>query len=605
MSSIWLIYPMVIPILAGILCLLIPNRVKGFRETISLIATTAAFIIAFKIFRTGVINLRLPLGVDFSLFSDKLSSFILFFITLFGVLIVLYSFRFMAGKSRLKEYYAYVLGTVGVSAGAVLADNLIVFLVFWGLAVLLLYGLLSLGSYNVASKGLFIIGASDSVLILGVCILWHLTGTLSISQTVGVPVASGLSAAAFILMMIGAIAKAGSMPFHTWIPDAAGSVPTPVMALLPASLDKLLGIYLLTRICVYLFKPTPGSGMSIFLMFIGSFTIVAAVMMALVQHDLKRLLSYHAVSQVGYMVLGIGTAVPVGIAGGLFHMLNNAIYKCSLFLCGGSVEHRTGTTDLDKLGGLARAMPVTFITCLIAALAISGVPPLNGFFSKWMVYQGLIDLGKNGDKLWFIWLVAAMFGSALTLASFMKLIHSTFLGQPTTTSSRFPREVPFSMWIPTVVLAALCLIFGVFAYQVPLRNYIFPSLSQKPEFSGFWAPTLATILIIIGILIGALIYFITRIKPSLRTSPYIGGEEVSEEMRVSGTGFYNTIKEMDGLREIYTTAEKGLFDFYNWGSSRLVSMIIQGFRKLHTGVLTLYFSWCLIGIIILLLLLMR
>src|SRR4030042_5389712 len=119
-------------------------------------------------------------------------------------------------------------------------------------------------------------------------------------------------------------------------------------------------------------------------------------MMSLIQHDLKRLLGYHAVSQVGYMVLGIGTGNPIGIAGGLFHMLNHAIYKSCLFLSGGSVEKKAGTTELDKLGGFAKIMPITFVTFVIASLAISGVPPFNGFASKWMIYQGIIEIGKNG-----------------------------------------------------------------------------------------------------------------------------------------------------------------------------------------------------------------
>ena len=172
------------------------------------------------------------------------------------------------------------------------------------------------------------------------------------------------------------------------------------------------------------------AAMNTFLMAIGSLTIVCAVMMALVQHDLKRLLGYHAVSQVGYMVLGIGTGNPIGIAGGIFHMLNHAIYKSCLFLSAGAVEKKTGTTDLDKLGGLSKTMPVVYVAFLIASLAISGVPPLNGFASKWMIYQGIIETGRQGSHLWILWLMAAMFGSALTLASFMKLVHAVFLGQP-------------------------------------------------------------------------------------------------------------------------------------------------------------------------------
>ena len=152
---------------------------------------------------------------------------------------------------------------------------------------------------------------------------------------------------------------------------------------------------------------------STILLITGAVTIIYAVMVALVQHDLKRLLGYHAVSQVGYMVLGIGTGNPIGIAGGLFHMVNHAIYKSCLFLSAGAVEKRAHTTDLSKLGGLSKYMPITFVSFLIASLAISGIPPLNGFFSKWMIYQGIIATATNKNPLWIIWLVCAMFGLSL------------------------------------------------------------------------------------------------------------------------------------------------------------------------------------------------
>ena len=148
--------------------------------------------------------------------------------------------------------------------------------------------------------------------------------------------------------------------------------------------------------------------MSLVLAAIGAATILIAVMVAMVQHNLKKLLSYHAISQVGYMVLGIATGTPVGIAGGLFHMLNHAIYKCCLFLCGGAAEQAAGTPELDRMGGLGKKMPITFITCLVAALSISGIPLFNGFVSKWMVYQGVINMGSDqgimAAKLWPVWL---------------------------------------------------------------------------------------------------------------------------------------------------------------------------------------------------------
>jgi len=204
--------------------------------------------------------------------------------------------------------------------------------------------------------------------------------------------------------------------------------------------------------------------MNVVLMALGSITILAAVFMALIQHDLKRLLGYHAVSQVGYMILGIGTGTVLGLAGGLFHMLNHVIYKSCLFMAGGSVEKKTGTTDLDKMGGLSKFMPLTYISFLVAAFAISGIPPFNGFASKWLVYQGLIELGQQGDKLWIIWLIAALFGSGLTLASFMKLIHAIFLGKPSKDiEKKNIKESGLLIIGPILTLAVLCIIFGIFA----------------------------------------------------------------------------------------------------------------------------------------------
>jgi len=608
------------------------------KEVLSLVAMFATFILAIVIFRSEELILArawLPVlgGIDFSLRSYHFSSFILIFLGLFGFLISLYSVRFMRGKKRLREYYAYLLWTIAASSGAVLANNLIVFLLFWGVLGLLLYALLSLGSYRVATKGLFIVGASDFALILGVLFLYRMSGTLEINHIGAIPLDSALPVFAFILLAIGALAKAGAMPFHTWIPEAAEKAPLPVMALLPASLDKLLGIYLLSRICLDFFRLIPNSGLSILLMIIGSFTILAAVMMALVQHNLKKLLSYHAVSQVGYMVLGIGTGIPLAMVGGIFHMLNHAIYKESLFLGGGSVEYRRKTTELSKLGGLARIMPITFVTFFIAALSISGVPPFNGFFSKWMIYQGVVELGRlgGGGNLWIIWLLAAMFGSALTLASFMKLIHATFLGTPYTSKSQDvktkSREVSFSMALPMIVLASLCVVFGVFAYRIPLKLFILGSVAGVPpsgEWLGWWRPGLTTTLIIIGLIIGGVIYLLGKVKLFREDTSYIGGEEASAEMKVSGVEFYDTIRDFSGLKGIYQAAERKKLDFYDWGMSfcqavawvlrgldRLVNYVWEGLAslvvlmgrggsRLHSGILHTYLAWCLLGFIALL-----
>ena len=364
---------------------------------------------------------------------DSLNSFVVLAIGLFFVLTVIYSARFMKGRSGLIQYYLYIILTMIASIGAVLANNLILLLVLWGFLGLTLYLLINMGQDNAgmaAKKTFIIVGGSDALLLLGIVIVYHLAGTLQM-DSVRLELNNGLVVLAYLCIAIACFAKAGAMPFHTWIPDCAETAPLPVVAYLPASLDKLLGIYLLVRISLDLF--VMNSAMNILLMLVGAFTIIAAVMMALIQHNMKRLLGYHAISQVGYMVLGIGTGNPIGIAGGIFHMLNNSIYKQALFLISGNVEQKTGTTDLDKLGGLFRTMPVTYVCALIASLSISGVPPFNGFVSKWMVYQGLIGQLQTTNYplriMIVISLTAAMFGSGLTLASFMKLIHATFLGQ--------------------------------------------------------------------------------------------------------------------------------------------------------------------------------
>lgn len=518
----------------------------------------------------------------------------------FALLITLYSFKFMKGNERLGEYYGYILITIGAAAGALFANDYFTLLSFWGVLGATLYMLIGIGGPNAASaakKTFIIVGGSDALMIFGIGTVWLMTRSLQIG-IFPITMYGWLPAVAFLSLLAAALAKAGAMPLHTWIPACAESAPIPVTAYLPASLDKLLGIYLLFRMCTDIFQVTPNSPVSILLLAIGSFTIIAGVMAALVQHNIRKLLSYHAVSQVGYMVLGIGTALPVGMAGALFHMLNHTIYKSCLFLSGGSVEKAAGTDELDDLGNLGKFMPMTFISAAVAALSISGVPPFNGFFSKWMIYQGVIDLSGT-SHLWIIWLCAAMFGSALTLASFVKLIHAVFLGQGSGDGPKI-KEVPWSMWLPTAFLAALCLIFGVFAASIPLAMFILPSV-KGVMYSGFWDPGLATILIFIGLLAGLLIYWFGRKRSAVIRPAYIGGELLEEtSVKVRGSGFYNTIRDYGPLNIIYNFAERKLFDIYDLGSG-LVNALYDVFGFLHNGLLHTYIAWMFLGFAVLIL----
>lgn len=539
------------------------------------------------------------LGLFFRM--DHLNSFVIFAIAVFSILIILYSARFMKGLSRLRGYYFWVIITGLAAVAAAAADNLIVLLVFWGFLGLSLYILIGMGGDKAspaAKKAFIIVGGSDALMILGIGLVYVLSGTFNISE-IRLELNNYLGITAFFCLAVASFAKAGLMPFHSWIPDCAQVAPIPVTAFLPASLDKLLGIYLLARLTLNLFVTT--TAINILLMLMGAFTIIAAVMMALVQHDMKRLLGYHAVSQVGYMVLGIGTGNPIGIAGGIFHMLNHAIYKSCLFLTSGNVEYRMKTTELDKLGGLAKLMPITYISCLIASLSISGIPPFNGFASKWMIYQGVIKQFSVSSLAMrvtgVVCLLIAMFGSALTLASFMKLIHATYLGQQKDNQS--VREVPWMMWVPCVILAVFCVLFGVFAMQLPLKFIILPIFGGV-DFIGTWYSGLATGLILVALGFGWLLIRVIGIKQKPREdSMFVGGEPVTlEENRVSGTEFYNTVKDYGLLPQIYKDAGAGDFDIYEQGKKLLFGVSVK-LKRLHNGVLPTYMVWCLLGAIIL------
>jgi len=580
--------PILVSIVAGLFIFAIPNRFRKLTEIFSLLVSLYLFIAGIKIFFAA------PLNAGY-LYVDNLSRFIVPGIGFFGLLVTLYSIKSMSGYKSVSSYYAYIIWTIGVSILAAVSNNIIILLVSWGFLGFLLYALINIKGPEasaISKKTFIIIAGSDAFMILGFGMLWMIKGSLNLTD-INVPIDSNLSFWSFFLIAIGAFAKAGVMPFHTWIPETASQAPVSVTAFLPASLDKLLGIYLLIRLVLNVFILNTFS-YSI-LMVIGSITIIAAVMMALLQHDFKKLLGYHAVSQVGYMVLGIGTGNPIGIAGGLFHMLNHAIYKCCLFLSGGNVEYKTKTSELDSLGGLSKVMPLTFFTTVVASCAISGIPPFNGFFSKWMIYQGLVENGKSGGALWVFCLAAAMFGSGLTLASFIKLIHAIFLGQRADGKDNSKKdEVLWQMWVPVTLLAILCVTFGVFAYQIPLRFFIKPALGAGFEFTGNWQSLKATLFLFAGLMTGLVIYFLGNFKSVRVSDSYIGGEPLEKDMRLSGTEFYNTVKEYGIFDAIYKKAESGFFDIYEQfkkmalGSGKI-------FQRLHNGVLPTYLVWTLLG----------
>lgn len=538
---------------------------------------------------------------------DSLNGFVVLAISLFSVLISIYSWRFFSGLKKTAEggisiiqYYIYIVLTLICAIGAVTSNDLILLIIFWGFMGLTLYLLINAGGSRAcaaAKKTFIIVGGTDALMLLGACIIYTITKTTQI-DLIDIELNNGLAVFAYLCIAIACFSKAGAMPFHSWIPDSVEYAPVPVAAYLPASLDKLLGIYLLARISLDMF--VMNTAMGLFLMAIGAFTIIAAVMMALVQHNMKRLLGYHAVSQVGYMILGIGTGIPIGIAGGIFHMLNHSLYKSCLFLTSGNVEYREKTVELDELGGLSRLMPITYISCFIASLSIAGIPPLNGFVSKWMIYQGVIGKWQIADSKWqvivyILCLAAAMFGSGLTLASFIKLLHAVFLGRRAPDKQQSANEVHWQMWLPCSILAVICVLFGIFAYQLPLKYFILPAVDSS-VFIGSWFGGLATSLMAAGFLVGVFIFKLKGLKTVFRKDePFIGAEDLNlEETRVTGTEFYNTVREYGIFKNIYDKAQKGYFDIYEQGKSVVFGMG-RFLQYLHNGVLPSYLVWALLG----------
>jgi multicomponent Na+:H+ antiporter subunit A len=593
----------------GLLLLFIPEKLRTYKGLIAILISVITGYLTIVIYRSenqmlnqdqlfsGSLLLH-GFGRFLTFNIDNLSKLIILFISLFALLILLYSIVYIK-EGRVKNYYPYFLITLGCSYGAILSNNLLLFLFFWGILGLTLYKLIhghDEESSATAKKTLILIGASDSIMIIGIAIIWKITGSLSMGG-VKVPTTNIVSVVAFLALLIGSFTKAGAFPFHTWVPDYAKSAPASSSAYLPASLDKLLGIYFLARITTNMF--VLNGFLTFLLLLTGVITIIIAVMMALIQHNYKRLLGFHAVSQVGYMILGFGLGSTIGVAAGLFHMINHALYKSGLFLSAGSIEYRTGKEEIEDLGGLSKAMPITFFASLVFAMSISGVPPFNGFASKWMIYQGIIDFGTGtgfANKLWILWLGLAVLGSALTLASFIKLIGGIFLSRR---KAENIKEVPVMMWLPMVILALFCILFGVFA-----TNFIVPKLFMPItgvfEFTGFWDSSFVSLLVIISLILGIVLYLALNIKKFRTEDSFIGGERIQDRTSYATTEFYKTIGEFKFFSWIYKKAEERWFDLYDL-CKQFVLWLSHQLSETHTGVLPAYILWVCAGLIIMLL----
>ena len=596
-------YFVLFPLVIGLVNIVLPTI---FRKLLTLAVTGFGLLLAVQLFSFPPQPAE---WIGHAIFaSDALGRFTIVFIQLLSLIILLFALKGVDKESE-RSFFVWYPMTVAFCNGAVMSENLIAFLLFWGLSGLMLYFFALLGrtedTPQTAKKVFIILGGSDAFLIMGAALIWIIQPEHGWNLSAfSVPLDSFNSILAFSLFLVAALAKAGGFPLHTWVPDFCKDAPVEGAAFLPASLDKLLGIYLLARMMTGLFQVS--LFMHLVVVSIGALTVITAVMMAMNQHNGRRLLGYHAVSQVGYMIMGIGSGNVIAFAGGLFHLVNNTIYKSGLFLGLGAVEKKTGTNDLDELGGLGKYMPFTFITSLVAALAISGIPPFNGFFSKWMIYQGLLERTSTlspGYQIWMlVCILLAIFGSALTLASFMKFIHAVFLGKVLKKWENI-KEAPFNQNLSTGLLAFLCVLFGIFAMELPLRYFIIPVIVELGwsgmTFTGLYNPGLVVVLMGIAFVLGWGMYLL--VKKVRYDDIYICGNEESEEYRVSGTEFYREIRNMFPLRPIFSAAENHWFDLYNIGGN-LTFAFSRLFQRAHPGQLQLYIYYIVLGVLIFLLL---
>lgn len=605
MSGSILLLPVIIPFAASILVLILPKKYENINKILALLTVVTDLAVSMLILGKKL-SLFIPYGgfqFDISLKLYSFNGFIYLAASSIAFLTMLYSIVYMNGRTHNRLFYSCMLLTLSFIDGAILSNNLIIMLFFWEGLLIPLFGMIMSGgrdASNTAVKAFVLSGTADLCMMAGVGLTVYLSGGECAIDKIHLPMSS-TGGLAFILLMIGATAKTGSMPFHSWIPDAAEDAPLPFMAFIPGSLEKLLGIYFLTRICIDMFEFKSGSTMSIVLMTIGCITIICAVMMALIQHDYKKLLAYHSVSQVGYMVLGIGTGVPAGIVGGLFHMLNNAVYKCGLFLTAGSVERQAGTTDLQKLGGLGRKMPVTFACFIINAAAISGVPPFNGFFSKELIFDGALKSG-------LIFYIVPLAGAFFTAVSFLKLAHAAYLGKEQESSVKI-KEAPWPMLLPMAVIASGCILLGIFR-GLPLKYLAEPVIKSRlasgpVEFPENWVLITISLAVLLLACLDHIIGF-KRTGSGLHSVDHIcSAPALCGIYRCAEKKYFDPyvigLKGANAIAKIAFAIDRGIDRIYSSYITGLVNKTSSFLKKIHTGDQSMYLGWSIAGLIIMIL----
>lgn len=482
----------IIPLACAFLISLLAKRFRFLGDTISLLA--GSILVVCSLYSVSLVNTYKiivykvggwvpPLGI--SMVLDGLSSFMLVIVNVVAFFVIIYSLDYMKRyTAKWKFYTLFMLMLAGMN-GLIVTGDMFNLFVFLEIASIASYALVAYGveaeELEASFKYMVMGTVASSFILLAIAILYSYTSTLNMADMAIVLTQKApgeLIIFVSVLFLMGFGLKAAVVPFHAWLPDAHPSAPAPISAMLSGVLIKTLGVYALIRIFFNVLGVN--QSLSMILMVLGVMSMMIGVFLAVGQWDFKRLLAYHSISQVGYIILGIGLATPLGILGGLFHLFNHSIFKSLLFLNSGAVDYTLNTRDLKKMGGLREVMPVTSSTSLIASMSIAGIPPFNGFWSKLIIIMACVQANRPGFAIW------AVAGSILTLVSFMKVQRYAFFGK-LREELKDLKKVPLSMKVSMVALAIIC-VFGGVLFMPVLRDAFLDIATKVVVMGKLYAP---------------------------------------------------------------------------------------------------------------------
>ncbi len=551
--------------------------------------------------------------VNIAFLVDSLTSIMLLIITGVGFLIHLYSMGYMHDDEGYAKFFSYLNLFVFFMLLLVLGDNYLVMFAGWegvGLASYLLIGFWFKNQpYNDAAKKAFIVNRiGDLGFILGIFLIYTTFGTIQYSGVFGGALNftenDPTIVAITLLLFVGAMGKSAQIPLYTWLPDAMAG-PTPVSALIHAATMVTAGVYMIARSnLLYSLSPdTLG-----FVAIIGGATAVFAATIGIFQNDIKKVLAYSTVSQLGYMFLALGVGA---FTGGVFHLITHAFFKALLFLGAGSVIHAMGgEQDIRKMGGLKKYVPITYMTFLVGTIAISGIPPFSGFFSKDEILAHAFQVNP-------IFWVLGVLGSMMTTFYMFRLFYLTFMGtfRGTEDQKHHLHESPKTMTIPLVVLAVLAIIAGfigiphVLGGNHWLEHFLAPVFKQSEIYAHGHKLTHSTEYVLMGVTVTITILMILFARNKFVSKGFVPVDDSVKQGFIPRLlankyyvdEFYNAIivKPLNGLASFsYKFLElKGVDAIVN-GVGKLVVFISGQARKLQTGNTGFYIFAMVIGILV-------